>query len=112
MGIAIKSLFLKGNKVSEFKRRKKADSRYQDPAFPEFVDRRSEPHDLDSKYDDRVLLFFREHHQLERKTIMTLGVLVILAVLLLCSIGIISLAKTTAGGRHEIKKTVSPIVVL
>ncbi|MBW2623914.1 MAG: hypothetical protein JRD68_13485 [Deltaproteobacteria bacterium] len=112
MGIAIKSLFSKGTEVSGFKRRKKADPRYEDPAFPGFVDRRFEPHDLDSKYDTRGLLFFREHHQLERKTILTLGVLVMLAALLLCSIGFVSLAKTTGGGRHEIRKTVNPIVAL
>ena len=42
---------------------------------------------------------------------MTLGVLVILAVLLLCSISFVSLAKT-GGGRHEIRKPVNPIVAL
>jgi len=111
MGIAIKSLFSKRRENSGFKRRKKADPRYGDPAFPEFVERRSKPHDVDVRYDNRALSFFREHHQLERKTIMTLGVLVLLAVLLLCSISFVSLAKTNGTSRHD-KKALNPAIVL
>ena len=112
MGIAIKSLFSKRSENTGFKRRKKADPRYGDPAFPEFSERRSKPHDIDVRYDNRALLFFREHHQMERKTIMALGVLVLLAVLLLCSVSFVSLAKTTGSGHHDIKKAVNPLVVL
>ncbi len=108
----IKSLRSKRNEDPNFKRRRKADPRYQDLAFPAFIDRRSMPHDRDSWFDNRTLLFFREHHQLERKTTITLGLLVLLAVLLLFSIGFNTLAKTTAGGLHEHKKAVNPIVAL
>ncbi len=108
----INSLSKKQSEDSDFKRRRKADPRYQDLAFPEFIDRRSMPHDRDSWFDNRSLLFFREHHQLERKTTLALGFMVLLAVLLLFSIGFNTLAKTTAGGRHEIKKAVNPIVAL
>lgn len=108
----IKSLGLKRNEDPNFKRRRKADPRYQDLAFPEFIDRRSMPHDRDSWFDNRSLLFFREHHQLERKTTITLGLLVLLAVLLLFSIGFGTLAKTTSGGRHEQKNAVNPIIAL
>jgi len=106
----IKSLRLKRNEDPNFKRRRRADPRYQDLVFPEFIDRRSVPHDRDSWFDNRTLLFFREHHQLERKTTITLGLLVLLALLLLFSIGFGTLAKTTSGGRHELKKAVNPII--
>lgn len=112
MANIIKSLGLKRNEDPSFKRRRKADPRYQDLAFPEFIDRRSMPHDRDSWFDNRSLLFFREHHQLERKTTITLGLLVLLAVLLLFSIGFGTLAKTTSGVRHELKNTVNPIIAL
>lgn len=108
----IKSLGLKRNEDPNFKRRRKADPRYQDLAFPEFIDRRSMPHDRDSWFDNRSLLFFREHHQLERKTTITLGLLVLLAVLLLFSIGFGTLARTTSEGLHELKNAVNPIIAL
>ncbi len=106
----VKSLRSKRNENPNFKRRRKADPRYEDQAFRAFFDRRSVPHDRDSWLDNRTLLFFREHHQLERKTTITLGLMVLLAVLLLFSIGFNTLAKTTAGGRHEVKKAVNHIV--
>ena len=106
----IKSLRSKRIEDPNFKRRRKADPRYPDPIFPEFIDRRSVPQDRDSWFDNRTLLFFREHHQLERKTTITFGLLVLLAVLLLFSIGFGTLAKTTPGDRHEVKKAVNPII--
>ena len=108
----IKSLLLKRNMTLEFSRRRKVDPRYKDAAYPEFVDRRRVPHDLDSRNHSRTLRFFREHHNLERKTVIALGVLVCLAVLLLFSIGFVSLTKTPADGPRNVKNPVNPVVAL